>query len=58
MNNVYSSNIDHEYYARVGRELRARELGKLFSNLGTQIKKTFSGKPQKNGADMSFAQKC
>ncbi len=48
MNPIYDPNIDHEYYARIGRQMQAREAFNLFAGLKSQIKKTFSGNVQKN----------
>ena len=49
MSDLYNSNIDHEEYARIGRQMQAREAWSFFSGLGSQIKNTFSGKSQIRG---------
>ena len=49
MSDLYNSNIDHEQYARIGRQMQAREAWSLFSSLTSQIKNTFSGKAHMRG---------
>ncbi len=44
MTNLYNANIDHEYYARKGRQMQAQEAWTIFGSLKSQIKNTFSGK--------------
>ncbi len=58
MRNLYNSNIDHEEYARIGRQLQAKEAWNFFSGLGTQIKNTFSGKTEMRGQSGVSASKC
>ena len=46
MTDLYNANIDHEYYARKGRQMQAQEAWTIFGSLKDQIKNTFSGKAQ------------
>lgn len=44
MTDLNNTNIDHEYFARKGRQMQAQEAWSIFGSLKTQIKNTFSGK--------------
>lgn len=58
MNGSSNSYIDHEHYARVGRQMQAREAGKLFSSLVSQFKKTFFTKGDKSASGVLAGHKC
>lgn len=58
MSNLYDPKIDHEAYARIGRQLQAKETWNFFSDLGSQIKNTFSGKTNMRDEGGVTGRKC